>query len=445
MALIEYEKADVLGRGSYGTVYKVRRKADNKQFALKELICQDISILNRCMNEAVNMMRGEHLVPCLRCFVETEGCLYKLFIVMPCYDGSLEKYLQLEGKLSVGEVMTMLRHVCKALAVLHNENRAHRDVKPMNIFFNITESGRCYYLGDMGLAKEIVSSEQMTAGAGSPVYMPKEQNGQTYDMSVDMYALGMTACQAASSLADTADLNKALQAGFTAAELTSEVTAKVGPELARVITKLIDKKESRATAVEALSLLGVKTTDEKVADLEEQLRLKDHDISIRDAAIIHLNNSLKQCKKQLESAVSTYETAKEATPPPRTAPLPHACTAHDWESCKKYKLPQDVVTKYKTWGATPLHAAAETGNLNLVKQIFSSLNGGLWINAPDKHHQTPLYLASLYGQLDVVKALILHGADPRIPSSFGSPLSVACSNGAKEHYTAITALLQNSA
>lgn len=39
----EYEKLDQVGGGTFGMVFKVRRKADNKTFVWKELEYRDMS------------------------------------------------------------------------------------------------------------------------------------------------------------------------------------------------------------------------------------------------------------------------------------------------------------------------------------------------------------------------------------------------------------------
>ncbi|KAH7310569.1 Glycerophosphoryl diester phosphodiesterase family-domain-containing protein [Stachybotrys elegans] len=64
-------------------------------------------------------------------------------------------------------------------------------------------------------------------------------------------------------------------------------------------------------------------------------------------------------------------------------------------------------------GRNVLHVAAEQGLSELVKDIVAC---GVDVNAQDKTRSwTPLTIASVHGHLDTVKALILAGADTRVP------------------------------
>ena len=58
--------------------------------------------------------------------------------------------------------------------------------------------------------------------------------------------------------------------------------------------------------------------------------------------------------------------------------------------------------------------------------------------------RTPLYWAALYGQLDVVRALLNAGADKTIANKWGNkPIDVVClGTDNKQHKDAIVALLR---
>jgi hypothetical protein len=62
--------------------------------------------------------------------------------------------------------------------------------------------------------------------------------------------------------------------------------------------------------------------------------------------------------------------------------------------------------------ATPLHAAAEGDNADVVRAL---LDAGADVNARDAFGNTPLRNAAAAGTLAVVKLLVAAGADPLIP------------------------------
>jgi ankyrin repeat protein len=54
------------------------------------------------------------------------------------------------------------------------------------------------------------------------------------------------------------------------------------------------------------------------------------------------------------------------------------------------------------------------------------------VDARDCCERTPLYPASMYGHLEVVRLLLDHGADANIQGSSGTPLQMATTNGHHE-------------
>src|SRR3982751_4786315 len=125
---------------------------------------------------------------------ETDGLP---FYTMPFVEGeSLRAHLA-RGPLAIGEVVSVLKDVTKALAYAHQRGVVHRDIKPDNVLL----SGGTAVVTDFGIAKAISAARTAAPGAtltqvgtsiGTPAYMAPEQAAGDADVDhrADIYALG---------------------------------------------------------------------------------------------------------------------------------------------------------------------------------------------------------------------------------------------------------------
>ncbi len=78
-------------------------------------------------------------------------------------------------------------------------------------------------------------------------------------------------------------------------------------------------------------------------------------------------------------------------------------------------------------GATPLHAACQIGNNELVKQLIQA---GAALNQQCLQGGTPLFSAAQHNRVEVARTLLDHGADVHLACQDGAtPLYVAAQNG----------------
>lgn len=118
---------------------------------------------------------------------ETGGMPY---YTMPFVEGeSLSSRLKNKGAMSIGEAVSVLRDVARALQFAHERGIVHRDIKPDNVLL----SGATAVATDFGIAKAIAASRagvgheptltQLGTSIGAPAYISPGGGNATPDLS----------------------------------------------------------------------------------------------------------------------------------------------------------------------------------------------------------------------------------------------------------------------
>jgi serine/threonine-protein kinase len=187
-----------LGEGGMGAVYLGYQEGQARQVAIKvlaEQLTKNQAYIDRFQREAKSGLVLDHpnIVRCMA--AGQDQASGKHYLVLEFVDGpSARALLERFGRLAVGDAVHIALDIARALEHIHSRNFVHRDIKPDNIL--VTRSGMAK-LGDLGLAKRIDDSSNLTAarqGVGTPYYMPYEQviNAKQVDGRCDIYALGAT-------------------------------------------------------------------------------------------------------------------------------------------------------------------------------------------------------------------------------------------------------------
>ena len=210
-----WETVRLIGRGSYGAVYEIRRSlgGEEERAAVKHMsIPQDEQeirelrlagyddgslrlhfdeLKEKILQEYGTMARLKgcgNVVYCddIRTTPHADGFGWDINLKMEL----LTPLLELLGRTQSENIALRLgRDMARALAACHREKVLHRDVKPQNIFVNREGS---FKLGDFGVARTMEGTGSASARTGTFRYMaPEVYNGQHYGPRADLYSLGL--------------------------------------------------------------------------------------------------------------------------------------------------------------------------------------------------------------------------------------------------------------
>ncbi len=183
-----------IGEGAMGVVYKGFQVSAEREVAVKILfphMARNQKLLERFYREARSMGQLSHPNIVQGYAVgEEQGWHY---LAMEYIDGrSLQKWLGLLGRLSVGDALHIVLACAEGVRYVHSLGLVHRDIKPDNILINRQGEIKLTDLGAVKWLDEDLSLTQTGHGIGTPCYMPLEQarNAKEADQRSDIYALG---------------------------------------------------------------------------------------------------------------------------------------------------------------------------------------------------------------------------------------------------------------
>jgi serine/threonine protein kinase/TPR repeat protein len=193
-----YELQELIGRGGFAEVFRVRDMWLKRDLALKALrpdlvVSETLLARFRREAEAVANLRHPHIVP-IYDIGEAEGIMY---ILMPLIKGeSLKALLVRDGRRPISEARRILLESAGALGSAHEAGVVHRDIKPENIM--LEGKGRRVLLMDFGIAKMMDAAGDSTLTSsgtivGTPHYMsPEQASGDPHlDHRTDIYSLSV--------------------------------------------------------------------------------------------------------------------------------------------------------------------------------------------------------------------------------------------------------------
>ena len=191
----DFKKEKIIGKGSFGSVYLVRRRQDNKIYALKTVILEKLN--KKEQENSVNEVRilasinHPNVIGYKEAFWDDEKSA--LNIVMEYADdgdlhSKIEKMKKAGGYFKEPIIWSYAIQMIEGLKALHDKKIMHRDLKSANIFL-VKDKHQCK-LGDMNVSK-VIKEKVLHTQTGTPYYAsPEVWNDAPYSYKSDLWSIG---------------------------------------------------------------------------------------------------------------------------------------------------------------------------------------------------------------------------------------------------------------
>ncbi|EFO91047.1 hypothetical protein GCK72_008427 [Caenorhabditis remanei] len=189
--MLNYDKMEKIGEGTYGTVFKARNKSSGEIVALKRvrLDDDDEGVPSSALREICILRELKHRnVVRLYDVVHSEN---KLTLVFEFCDQDLKKFFDsLNGYMDAQTARSLMLQLLRGLSFCHTHHVLHRDLKPQNLLINTNGTLK---LADFGLARAFgVPVRCFSAEVVTLWYRPPDVlfGAKLYNTSIDMWSAG---------------------------------------------------------------------------------------------------------------------------------------------------------------------------------------------------------------------------------------------------------------
>ncbi|KAA8533488.1 hypothetical protein F0562_031078 [Nyssa sinensis] len=190
MGVENYHVIELVGEGSFGKVYKGRRKYTGQTVAMKFILKhgkseKDIHNLRQEI-EILRKLKHENIIEMLDSFESPQ----EFCVVTEFAQGELFEILEDDKCLPEEQVQAIAKQLVRALHYLHSNRIIHRDMKPQNILIG---AGSVVKLCDFGFARAMSTNTVVLRSIkGTPLYMaPELVREQPYNHTADLWSLGV--------------------------------------------------------------------------------------------------------------------------------------------------------------------------------------------------------------------------------------------------------------
>ncbi|OMJ70422.1 hypothetical protein SteCoe_31606 [Stentor coeruleus] len=184
-----YTLEEVIGTGSFGTVYKAYDKS-GKIYAIKMIQISNSSLESHIEQE-ISVMRSlmhKNIIQFINSY--KHGNKYNI-VLEYCEGGDLENYLQSSETLPLSIIKKWAKSIITACAYLQDKNIMHRDIKLANLYLTDKNPAKAdIKIGDFGFSR-FLNNNLAYSKIGTPLYMaPEIFESADYTFKADVWSLG---------------------------------------------------------------------------------------------------------------------------------------------------------------------------------------------------------------------------------------------------------------
>ena len=190
-----YKIEKIIGKGSFGRVYKVKHLRDGKRYAMKK-----IRVYNKYSKDLRNIVSELRILAFNKCpyllsivtvyMGSGDLCIITDYAIGGDLYQKIENHRMLKKKIAESTVWNYFCQIILGVKYLHEHNIIHRDLKTANIL--LFNQDKTIQIADFGISR-ILPSKKTRPGTqiGTPSYMgPELVSSQPYTFQIDMWALG---------------------------------------------------------------------------------------------------------------------------------------------------------------------------------------------------------------------------------------------------------------
>ncbi len=265
-----YRLGDVVGRGGMATVYRARDLVLRRDVAVKLLPCVDSAdelLRHHAEMKALATLHHASLVTLFDAGSLSVPGGRQAYLVMELVEGPTLAGRLAQGPLTLAETLVVAHQLADALAVVHDGQVVHRDVKPGNVLLTSATSLRdvdprtapVVKLADFGIARLAGMTRLTMTGVtlGTMRYLsPEQAAGGPVGTPTDVYALGLVLIECLTG--EPAFPGTAAEAAAVRLTRGPQVPSSAGPALVDLLTRMTATDPAdRPTAREVADLTAL--------------------------------------------------------------------------------------------------------------------------------------------------------------------------------------------